>query len=44
MANKSVHTFQFKKEIQELVESVIYLPEGKTHVLFDGMYKYNKLN
>ena len=38
MDNQSVNSIRFKKEIEELIEPVKYLPEGKTRVLFDGMY------
>ena len=38
MDNQSVNSIQFKKEIEDFIELVAYLPEGKTHVIFDGMY------
>ena len=36
MENKLVPTFQFKKEIEELSEPMIYVPEGKTHIRLEG--------
>ena len=37
MDTQSAYQFQFKKEIEELCEPMIYVPEGGTHIRFEGM-------
>ena len=37
MDTQSACKFQFKKEIEEICEPMIYVPEGRTHIRLEGM-------